>query len=296
MLGMEIEFGGLAAPVEMTLFSTTPAPESPAFPWSTRPFRARFASSELYVPWLDNDTNETGAVFTNVELVDHRDPVSGARSQMVTSRFLFERGLPPQYFRGDGQQSRLEGEVRAIGRGGDAVVETATAWSWFPVLLPGERVELRCSPSKRGAARGRLKRVLAASDARASRRARTRSSCGGCPLMIADPELQREVKRSFLRDACRGHPGADEAEPRLGGLGPELRVPPPSPASPGIATRSAIAQLHSKRVTDIDECVVLVAPLRAAWSQTCSDARRYPAVAAARSSCSSRPTSGSSSA
>lgn len=164
---------------------------------------------------------------------------------------------------------RLEGEVRAIGRGGDGVVETGEGVVLVPGVLPGERVEFEVLPSKRGAARGRLKRILAASDARVSPDCPHASSCGGCPLMIADSDLQREVKLSFLRQACRGIPGADEVEPDW----------VPSARDFGYRRRARFAwhrnalgyrALHSKRLTDIDDCVVLEAPLRAAWSQTCS--------------------------
>jgi hypothetical protein len=53
---------------------------------------------ELYVPWMDNDTQETVAVFTNVELIDNKDPDERRAVLDGDFRFLFERGLPAQYF------------------------------------------------------------------------------------------------------------------------------------------------------------------------------------------------------
>ena len=46
----------------------------------------------------DNDTEETAAVFTNVELVDQQDPLERRAVLDGDFRFLFERGRPPQLF------------------------------------------------------------------------------------------------------------------------------------------------------------------------------------------------------
>ena len=83
MLSTEISFGGLAAPVEMTLY--------PAVSGTIR-------FEELYVPWVRNDTEETVAVFTDVELIDNKDPDERRAILNGDFRFLFERGLPTQYF------------------------------------------------------------------------------------------------------------------------------------------------------------------------------------------------------
>ncbi len=53
---------------------------------------------ELYVPWLDNATKETLAVFTNVELVDNKDPLERRAVLDGDFSFLFEVGRPLQYF------------------------------------------------------------------------------------------------------------------------------------------------------------------------------------------------------
>ena len=84
--------------------------------------------------------------------------------------------------------------------------------------------------------------------------------------MSARPELQREVKLGFLLDACRGLPGADETDVEW----------IESPSELGYRRRARLAwhgdamgyrTFHSKRVVDIDECLVLAEPLRAAWSE-----------------------------
>lgn len=159
----------------------------------------------------------------------------------------------------------LEGQVRAIGRGGDAITQTSEGIVLVPGALPGEQIELAPRPSKRGAARGQLMRVLRPSDARIDPACAHVARCGGCPLMIASATAQREIKLGFLRDACRGLPGADDS-------GPDWV---PSPDAFGYRRRARFAwhgstlgyrALHSKRVNDIDECMVLTAALQTAWA------------------------------
>lgn len=160
----------------------------------------------------------------------------------------------------------VRGEVRAIARGGDAVVETGEGIVLVPGALPGEQVELELRPSKRGAARGRLKRVIEPSSARRDPPCGDAVRCGGCPLMIAEPSLQREVKLGFLREACRGLPGVDEVDVQWF----------ESPTQLGYRRRARLAwhrdiigyrQLRSKHVTSVDECIVLMEPLRRAWDE-----------------------------
>ena len=158
------------------------------------------------------------------------------------------------------------GEVRAVGRGGDAVVETADGIVLVPGALPTERVEIALGSSKRGAARGILTRILRAAPGRREPACADALRCGGCPLMIANAEVQRQIKLGFLRDACRGLPGSDTTE--IDWI--------TSPAELGYRRRARLAwhgrnigyrQLHSKRINDIAECIVLAKPLRDAWTE-----------------------------
>ena len=160
----------------------------------------------------------------------------------------------------------VEGDVRAVGRGGDAVVETPNGVVLVPGALPGERIELTLTSSKRGASRGRLTRVLRVADERREPPCTDATRCGGCPLMIASPVLQRDIKQSFLRDACRGLPGADDTQIEWVASTQEFAY----------RRRARLAwhrdtigyrQLHSKRVTDIGECAVLMGPLRQGWNE-----------------------------
>ena len=98
MLGMEIELGGLSAPIELTLYLNATCPGIARIPVVYGAVSGTIRFEELYVPWLDNDTKETAAVFTNVELVDNKDPDERRALLDGDFRFLFERGLPTQYF------------------------------------------------------------------------------------------------------------------------------------------------------------------------------------------------------
>lgn len=98
MLGTEISFGGLAAPVEMTLFLNATCPSFSRIPVVYAAASGTIRFEELFVPWLDNETKETVAVFSNVELIDVREPDERRAVLDGEFRFLYERGLPAQYF------------------------------------------------------------------------------------------------------------------------------------------------------------------------------------------------------
>jgi hypothetical protein len=98
MLGTEIELGGLAPPVEMTLYLNASCPGVARIPVYYAAVSGTIRFEQLYVPWLDNDSKETVAVFTNVELVDNKDPLERRAVLDGDFSFLFEVGRPLQYF------------------------------------------------------------------------------------------------------------------------------------------------------------------------------------------------------
>ena len=159
----------------------------------------------------------------------------------------------------------VEGDVRAVGRGGDAVVETGEGVVLVPGALPGERVEFEPTSSKRGAARGRLIRVLGASAERREPACPDAKRCGGCPLMIASPDLQRDIKQGFVRTRAAGCPVPLK---RRSNGSRRLRTSDTAAGrgSHGTVKPVGYRQLHSKRVTHIGECIVLMEPLRAGWN------------------------------
>jgi hypothetical protein len=98
MLGTDIDITALLSPVEMTLYLNATCPGIARIPVVYGAVSGTIRFDELYVPWMDNDTKETVAVFTNVELVDNKDPDERRAVLDGDFRFLFERGLPAQYF------------------------------------------------------------------------------------------------------------------------------------------------------------------------------------------------------
>jgi len=162
---------------------------------------------------------------------------------------------------------RFAGRVRAVGRGGDAVVETSEGVVLAPGGLPGEQVELERTRSKRGALRGRVTRVLERAPGRREPPCAVAHWCGGCPLMIAEMALQRGIKEGFLHEACEGLPGASDSE----------LVWIAAPDELGYRRRARLAwygqtfgyrQRNATRVVDIERCIVLAEPLQRAWDAT----------------------------
>ena len=98
MLGTEIEFGGLEAPVEMTLYLNATCPGVSRLPVVYGAVSGTIRFEELFVPWTDNETQETRAIFTNVELVGRQDAEERRAVLSGDFNFLFERGMPPQLF------------------------------------------------------------------------------------------------------------------------------------------------------------------------------------------------------
>lgn len=99
MLGMELAFGGLEPPVEMTLYLNDTCPGIARLPVVYEAVSGTIRFDALYVPWLDdNDTRETSAVFVDVELVDRQEPEERRATLSGDFSFLYERGRPPQFF------------------------------------------------------------------------------------------------------------------------------------------------------------------------------------------------------
>jgi hypothetical protein len=98
MLGSEIDLELLESPVEMTLYLNATCPGITRLPVVYRSVSGTILFEELYVPWIDNETKETSAIFTNVELVDTEEPEERHARLDGSFRFLFERGKPAQFF------------------------------------------------------------------------------------------------------------------------------------------------------------------------------------------------------
>ncbi len=161
---------------------------------------------------------------------------------------------------------RLTGTVRDVARGGDALVETDVGLVFMPGGLPGERVDLELLRSRGGVARGRLTSLLESSPERRSAGCPHVNRCGGCPLMVASAEAQRDIKRGFLLAACEGVAGAAGCEAAWFEAAERHRY-----------RRRARFAWHgqvlgyrrrdSARVLDIEVCAVLEPALQQAWEE-----------------------------
>jgi hypothetical protein len=98
LLGAEIDLEGFGGEVAMTLYLNATCPGIARIPVVYGAVSGTIRFETLYVPWMDNDTKETNAVFTNVELVDNKAPDERRAVLDGDFRFLFEEGLPAQYF------------------------------------------------------------------------------------------------------------------------------------------------------------------------------------------------------
>jgi hypothetical protein len=98
MLDTEIDFQLLDSPVEMTLYLNQTCPGIARIPVVYTAVSGTIRFDSLFVPWLDNETKETSATFTNVELVDTQEPEERRAILSGNFWFLFERGMPPQLF------------------------------------------------------------------------------------------------------------------------------------------------------------------------------------------------------
>lgn len=104
----------------------------------------------------------------------------------------------------------IEGTVRDIARFGDGVVKTEKGVVFAPGVLPGERVALSGLRKVGGVYRAQRARVVDPSGQRVDPACPITGRCGGCPLMIASPVVQRRFKEGLLEQAVSGLPGADE--------------------------------------------------------------------------------------
>ncbi len=154
----------------------------------------------------------------------------------------------------------LEGRVRDLTAGGEAVVETARGIVLARGALPGERVRVRLGGRGGGAQRGSVLALLERSAERVEAPCPLQPRCGGCPLMtLAEPAALRFKQERLSRLLSR-----------LGWtLQPALFA---SPHALGYRTRARLAWQRdgergaicvgyhapgSRRLLEVDSCAVL---------------------------------------
>lgn len=153
----------------------------------------------------------------------------------------------------------LEGTVRDLSRFGEGVVHTERGAVFAPGVLPGERVSLHGVHKAGKVLRARRSRVLDPSGQRVDPACPITGRCGGCPLMIATPLVQRRFKQGLLEQALTSLPGADDVE--VGWVGTR--------AAHGYRRRARVAWTRerdlrlgfrtprSNKITDVARCAVL---------------------------------------
>jgi len=153
--------------------------------------------------------------------------------------------------------------VRAVNSAGDAVVDTPLGVVLAAGALPGEELSLHGIRREGRVMRGQMGEIERPSPERVTPSCPHASSCGGCPLAIASPPLERRIKRELLERALEGF----EDRPEL------LWVAAPS--SEGYRTR---ARMHfsagrlgyrvrrGRGLVDIALCELLVPSLGQALS------------------------------
>src|SRR5262245_56475721 len=109
-------------------------------------------------------------------------------------------------------QPVLEGCVRDVAHGGDAVIETERGIVFARGALPGERVQVQLERKAGGAQRGKLLAVLEPPPDRVEPPCPIAERCGGCPLMALAPAAQARFKRERLQRMLeqRGFAGSVE--------------------------------------------------------------------------------------
>jgi 23S rRNA (uracil1939-C5)-methyltransferase len=162
----------------------------------------------------------------------------------------------------------LEGRVRDLTHGGDAVVETERGLVLARGALPGERVRVRLDRRAGGAQRGTLLELLAETPERVVAPCPEVERCGGCPLMTLAQPAQARWKREHLRALL---------EQRGATIEPDW-IESPNPlayrarARIAFRARSGGALLGyraaaSHALVDVASCAVLSPPLAAGYAR-----------------------------
>jgi 23S rRNA (uracil1939-C5)-methyltransferase len=185
----------------------------------------------------------------------------------------------------------IDGEATALGRAGEAWVETERGGFWVSGVVPGDRVRIEPEPEGRSATapnrrrgardairskstppRARLVEVLEASPDRVEPTCAVAGACGGCPLMVASQALEAEAKRARVAAALEGVPRAPGLEVAWRSPGPALgyrrRVRMAfRAAAPGEGARLGYRHRRGHAILDVEACPVLEPPLEAALAQ-----------------------------
>jgi 23S rRNA (uracil1939-C5)-methyltransferase len=90
--------------------------------------------------------------------------------------------------------------VEGVANGGEGIARSEGKVIFISGGIPGDLVEVEITEDRRSFERGRVVRILEASDARVDPPCRHASVCGGCDWQHADPAAQRAWKRTIVSD------------------------------------------------------------------------------------------------
>jgi len=161
----------------------------------------------------------------------------------------------------------LDGRVRDVVDSGESVVETEAGVVLVRGGLPGERLRVRTESQRQGVLRGSLVDVLERSRDRVEPPCPYVEHCGGCPLMSLDLPAQRALKAERLARALANAGCATAVQLEAAGPGFEYRRRARL-AFRRLAQRTVIGyrQGAAHMIADVGACLVLVAPLSAAFA------------------------------
>jgi 23S rRNA (uracil1939-C5)-methyltransferase len=156
------------------------------------------------------------------------------------------------------QSQPIEGRVRDLAHGGDAVVETERGIVMARGALPDERVRVQVERKQGGVLRGTIVEITERSQHRQVAVCPVAERCGGCPLMTLAVPAQLQWKRERLRRLLHKIGAQIEPEmfasPKLLGYRARARL--------AWQTRGAVATIgyHAagrSEPLDIEHCAVL---------------------------------------
>ena len=128
---------------------------------------------------------------------------------------------------GPGLNQKLDLTIEKLVPGGDGMSHAEGKVIFVPGTLPGEKVRVRCTESKKDYARGDVVEILEASPDRVKPPCPVFGRCGGCDWQHAGYEAQLRLKVAMVEDALR----------RTGGL-----------AFPGLAIESGKPLRYRNRI------------------------------------------------
>lgn len=101
------------------------------------------------------------------------------------------------------KNNTYEGEVLALGTGGEGIIRTGDTTAFVPFCLIGEKVRFSVLKTKGDIAYGKVEKILKPSANRVEPRCPLFGKCGGCDLQHMDYLAQLDFKREQVAGALR---------------------------------------------------------------------------------------------